>query len=41
MVRYFGAKASTSGYVTDIVNELILSGSIADAFGGLGTIGLN
>ena len=39
MFRYFGTKASTLGYVSDIVNGLIPSGSIADAFGGLGTIG--
>ena len=38
MFRYFGTKASTSGYVADIVNELTTSGRVADAFGGLGTI---
>lgn len=39
MFRYFGTKASTSGYIAQIVNQLIKTGSIADAFGGLGTIG--
>lgn len=39
MFRYFGTKASTSGYVAEIVNQLTSSGTIADAFGGLGTIG--
>ena len=39
MFRYFGSKASTSGYVADIVNQLTKTGTVADAFGGLGTIG--
>lgn len=39
MFRYFGTKASASGYVADIVNQLTKSGTVADAFGGLGTIG--
>jgi adenine-specific DNA-methyltransferase len=39
MFRYFGSKASTSSKVADLVAELAPEGKIADAFGGLGTIG--
>lgn len=39
MFRYFGSKASTSSKIADLVAELAPGGTIADAFGGLGTIG--
>lgn len=39
MFRYFGSKASTSSKIADLVAELAPGGTVADAFGGLGTIG--
>jgi adenine-specific DNA-methyltransferase len=39
MFRYFGSKASTSSKIADLVGELVPNGTVADAFGGLGTIG--
>ena len=39
MFRYFGSKASTSAQIAELVGQLAPLGTIADAFGGLGTIG--
>jgi len=38
-LRYFGTKASTSGHIAKLVNDLTPNATVADAFGGLGTIG--
>lgn len=39
MFRYFGSKSSTCSRISELVHGLTPEGSIADAFGGLGTIG--
>ncbi|MBC3832418.1 DNA adenine methylase [Undibacterium amnicola] len=39
MFRYFGSKASTSSQISQLISSLTPTGSVADAFGGLGTIG--
>jgi len=39
MFRYFGSKVATKKYIKDIVQGITPTGSVADAFGGLGTIG--
>lgn len=39
MFRYFGTKSSTVKYVADLVDGLPEIQTVADAFGGLGTIG--
>jgi adenine-specific DNA-methyltransferase len=39
MFRYIGSKSSTSANISSLINDLIGVGTVADAFGGLGTIG--
>jgi len=39
MFRYIGSKSSTSANISLLINDLIGIGTVADAFGGLGTIG--
>jgi adenine-specific DNA-methyltransferase len=39
MFRYIGSKSSTSTNISSLINDLIGVGTVADAFGGLGTIG--
>jgi adenine-specific DNA-methyltransferase len=39
MFRYIGSKSSTSAEISSLINDLVSAGTVADAFGGLGTIG--
>lgn len=39
MFRYIGSKSSTSAQISSLINDMIGTGTVADAFGGLGTIG--
>jgi len=39
MFRYIGSKSSTSANISSLIGDMIGVGTVADAFGGLGTIG--
>ncbi len=39
MFRYIGSKSSTCVQISDLINSMVEAGTVADAFGGLGTVG--